>query len=87
MVTLGELKFPGRNRHPFKIALFNKAKINAMRFAGISVSTAMSIEDAQTWSNIGSNTAAIYKQAKELFEDIERSEYSNDTVIMIIRQV
>jgi hypothetical protein len=87
LVPASELEFPGRNHHPFKIALFNKAKNDAMRFKGVNAGTAMNAQDTQTWSNIGSNTAAIYKQAEELFEDMEQSEYSNDTIMMIIGQI
>jgi Ulp1 protease family, C-terminal catalytic domain len=87
IVTADKLEFPGKRRHPIKLAVFNKVKNDAMRYVGSHGAQKMSAEDAQIFSNMNDNIAEWYYEIQELFSDFETSSYSNDTIMMLVAQI
>jgi hypothetical protein len=87
-VSARNLQFPKNAlRSPFKLAIFNKVKRDVLRFINDEPPQQLSNADVTALTNGMTDLHLAFTETEELFRDLEKSRYSNETVLLLIGQI
>ena len=87
-VTPDQVLIPAASvKSPLKVALFNRAVNDALEYSGLSGKTPMSGEDIQAFVNGFKDLAYLADQARDLFDELNASEMTNELVLVILGQI